>query len=32
LLNNGKLTRMDEQRVIANARQWGARIASTDSQ
>lgn len=32
LLNNGKLTRMDEQRVIANARQWGARIASTDNQ
>ncbi len=32
LLNNGKLTRMDEQRVIAHARQWGARIASTDSQ
>ena len=24
LLNNGKLTRMDEQRVIANARQWCA--------
>jgi 5-methylthioadenosine/S-adenosylhomocysteine deaminase len=30
LLENGRLTRMDEQRVIANARQWGERIASTD--
>ncbi|MCQ4295061.1 TRZ/ATZ family hydrolase [Pseudomonas stutzeri] len=30
LLDNGSLTRMDEQRVIANARQWGKRIASTD--
>ena len=30
LLEHGRLTRMDEQRVIANARQWGERIASTD--
>ncbi len=30
LLDNGSLTRMDEQQVIANARQWAARIAGTD--
>jgi 5-methylthioadenosine/S-adenosylhomocysteine deaminase len=26
LLDDGRLTRMDEQRIIANARRWGARI------
>jgi len=30
LLESGRLTRMDEQQVIANARQWGERISSTD--
>ena len=30
LLDNGSLTRMDEQQVIANARQWAARIAGTN--
>ncbi|MCQ4264300.1 N-ethylammeline chlorohydrolase [Stutzerimonas stutzeri] len=30
LLDNGSLTRMDEQRIIANARQWAERIAGTD--
>ncbi len=30
LLERGRLTRMDEQQVIANARQWGERISSTD--
>lgn len=30
LLDNGRLTRIDEQRVIANACQWGDRIASKD--
>lgn len=29
LLDNGSLTRMDEQRIIANARQWAERIAGT---
>lgn len=27
LLNAGQLTRMDEQRIISNARNWGAKIA-----
>jgi 5-methylthioadenosine/S-adenosylhomocysteine deaminase len=27
LLDNGRLTRLDEQRIIANARTWGAKIA-----
>jgi len=30
LLESGRLTRMEEQQVIANARQWGERISSTD--
>ncbi|MBK3867528.1 TRZ/ATZ family hydrolase [Pseudomonas stutzeri] len=30
LLQDGCLTRMDEQRVIADARRWGERIASTN--
>jgi 5-methylthioadenosine/S-adenosylhomocysteine deaminase len=30
LLDNGRLTRIDEQRVIANACQWGDRISSKD--
>ncbi|MFI8466512.1 TRZ/ATZ family hydrolase [Stutzerimonas stutzeri] len=30
LLESGRFTRMDEQQVIANARQWGERISSTD--
>ncbi len=30
LLESGRLTRMDEQQVIANARQWGERVSSTD--
>ncbi|HBC01219.1 TRZ/ATZ family hydrolase [Stutzerimonas kunmingensis] len=30
LLESGRLTRMDEQQVIANAREWGERISSTD--
>ncbi len=30
LLESGRLTRMDEQQVIANARQWGEKISSTD--
>ena len=30
LLDNGSLTRMDEQQIIANARQWAERIAGTD--
>ncbi|MEZ3137457.1 TRZ/ATZ family hydrolase [Stutzerimonas kunmingensis] len=30
LLESGRLTRMDEQQVIVNARQWGERISSTD--
>ncbi len=30
LLESGRLTRMDEQQVIANTRQWGERISSTD--
>lgn len=30
LLESGRLTRMDEQQVITNARQWGERISSTD--
>ncbi len=28
LLNAGQLTRMDEQRIISNARNWGAKIAA----
>jgi 5-methylthioadenosine/S-adenosylhomocysteine deaminase len=28
LLDNGQLTRMDEQQLIANARQWGEKIGS----
>ncbi|MNY65525.1 N-ethylammeline chlorohydrolase [compost metagenome] len=27
LLDGGRLTRLDEQRIIANARAWGAKIA-----
>jgi 5-methylthioadenosine/S-adenosylhomocysteine deaminase len=27
LLDGGQLTRLDEQRIIANARAWGAKIA-----
>ncbi|WP_312444484.1 MULTISPECIES: TRZ/ATZ family hydrolase [Stutzerimonas] len=30
LLESGRLTRMEEQQMIANARQWGERISSTD--
>ncbi len=30
LLNDRCLTRMDEEQLIANARQWGEKIASTD--
>lgn len=30
LLESGRLTRMDEQQVIANSRQWGEKISSTD--
>lgn len=30
LLENSRLTRIDEQRVIANAHQWGEKISSTD--
>ena len=27
LLDDGRLTRLDEQRIVANARAWGERIA-----
>lgn len=30
LLDGGQLTRLDEQRIIANARAWGAKIAGKD--
>jgi 5-methylthioadenosine/S-adenosylhomocysteine deaminase len=30
LLDNGKLTRMDEQRLIATAQQWGRKIGASD--
>lgn len=30
LLDNGKLTRMDEERLIATAQQWGRKIAASD--
>jgi 5-methylthioadenosine/S-adenosylhomocysteine deaminase len=30
LLDSGRLTRIDEQRVIANARQWGEKISSRE--
>ncbi len=29
LLDGGRLTRLDEQRIIANARQWGRKIAAS---
>ncbi|MBN1016371.1 amidohydrolase family protein, partial [Pseudomonas aeruginosa] len=30
LLDDGRLTRHDEQRLVARAREWGARIAASD--